>query len=143
MNMVPSRCIIPIACDFICKAQPRQLTIYCNNSVCTYSKIRILESITAMILKFEQCQNDANINANRVGPDQSALSLRNHAYSNILKILQSEKENFQIKSSDVFHIFARNINCGYSLEPPWQGGYPQSMFFSKKKNNNKIKCIPL
>ena len=31
----------------------------------------------------------------------------------------------------IFLISAQNIDCGYSLEPPWQGGsneYPQSMF---------------
>ena len=28
-------------------------------------------------------------------------------------------ENFQIKKkSDIFHISAQNIDCGYSLEPP-------------------------
>ena len=40
-------------------------------------------------------------------------------------------ENFQIKNSDIFHISAENIDCGYSLEPPRRGGsneYPQSMF---------------
>ena len=46
------------------------------------------------------------------------LSLRKHAYSNILKILQPKTENFQIKNSDIFHISAQNIDCGYSLEPP-------------------------
>ena len=46
-------------------------------------------------------------------------SLREHAYSNILIIiLQPKKENFQIRNSDIFHISAQNINCGYSLEPP-------------------------
>ena len=25
---------------------------------------------------------------------------------------------FQIKKSDIFHISAQNIDCGYSLEPP-------------------------
>ena len=39
-------------------------------------------------------------------------------YSNILKILQPKKENFQIKNSDNFHIPAQNIDCGYSLELP-------------------------
>ena len=61
--------------------------------------------------------------------------LRKHAYSNILKILQPKKENFQIKKSDSFHISAQNIDCGYSLEPPRRGGsneYPQSMFFLAK-----------
>ena len=35
-----------------------------------------------------------------------------------------------------FHIIAQNIDCGYSLEPPRQGGsneYPQSMFFNRNK----------
>ena len=38
---------------------------------------------------------------------------------------------FHIKKSDIFHISAQNIDCGYSLEPPRRGGsneYPQSMF---------------
>ena len=26
------------------------------------------------------------------------------------------------KKSDIFHISAQNIDCGYWLEPPWQGG---------------------
>ena len=42
-----------------------------------------------------------------------------------------KRENFQIKNSDIFHISAQNIDCGYSLEPPHRGGsneYPQSMF---------------
>ena len=37
----------------------------------------------------------------------------------ILNILQPKKENFQIKNSDIFHISAQNIDCGYSLEPPY------------------------
>ena len=27
-------------------------------------------------------------------------------------------ENFQVKNSDIFHISAQNIDCGYLLEPP-------------------------
>ena len=59
------------------------------------------------------------------------LILRKHAYSNILKTLPPKNENFRTKTSDIFHISAENINCGYSLEPPRWGGsneYPQSMF---------------
>ena len=42
-------------------------------------------------------------------------SLRKHAYSNILKILQPKTENFQVKKkSDIFHISAQHIDCGYS-----------------------------
>ena len=62
------------------------------------------------------------------------VTLRKHAYSNVLKILQPKKENFQIKNFDIFLIFPQNIDCGYPLEPPRWGGsnvYPQSMFLAK------------
>ena len=42
------------------------------------------------------------------------------------------------KNSDIFHISAQNIDCGYSLEPPRRGGsneYPQSMSLSRNKKN--------
>ena len=51
----------------------------------------------------------------------SEFSLRKHAYSNIVKILPPKNEMFQIKNSDIFHISAHNIDCGYSLEPPRRG----------------------
>ena len=54
-----------------------------------------------------------------------------------------KNEKFQMKKLNLFVIFARNRDCGYSLEPPHRGGsneYPQSMFYSR---NKKKKCIPL
>ena len=45
-------------------------------------------------------------------------SLRKHPYSNILKILQTKQGKFSDKNSDIFLIFAQNIDCGFSLEPP-------------------------
>ena len=72
---------------------------------------------------FEQVDNTSSTE----GP----MSLRKHAYSNILKILPPKNETFQIKCFDIFHISVQNIDCGYSLEPPRRGGsneYPQSMF---------------
>ena len=56
-----------------------------------------------------------------------------------------KNENFQIKKTDIFHISAQNIDCGYSLEPPWRGGsseYPQFMFLSRNENNNVYPCKP-
>ena len=50
---------------------------------------------------------------------------------------------FQIKNSDIFHISAQNIDCGYSLEPPRRGGsneYPRSMFYAEIK---KIMYTPV
>ena len=73
------------------------------------------------------------------------MSLRKHAYSNILKFLPTKNEYFQMKNSDIFHISAQNIDCGYSLEPPRRGGsneYPQSMFLSRNKKNNVYTCKP-
>ena len=43
------------------------------------------------------------------------------------------------KNSDIFHISAQNLDCGYSLGPPRRGGsneFPQSMFLSRNKKNN-------
>ena len=38
------------------------------------------------------------------------------------KFYNQQEENFQIQNSDIFHISAQNIDCGYSLEPPRRGG---------------------
>ena len=53
---------------------------------------------------------------------EQPTSLRKHAYSNILKILQPKTGKFPDKNYDIFHISAQNIDCGYSLEPPRRGG---------------------
>ena len=50
-----------------------------------------------------------------------------HGYKNV---------HFQMIFFILFLIFAQNIDCGYTLEPPQRGGsneYPQSMFWSKNK----------
>ena len=64
------------------------------------------------------------------------ILLRKQAYSNILKILLSKIENFQTKILIFFIFLLKNIDCGYSLEPPLRGGsneYPQSMVLSRNK----------
>ena len=46
---------------------------------------------------------------------------------------------------DIFLIFAQNIDRGYTLEPPRQGGsneYPQTMFWSKINKNRYTPGIP-
>ena len=73
-----------------------------------------------------------------------ARPLRKHAYSNILQILPPKNENIK-KKSDIFHVSAQNIDCGYSLEPPQRGGsneYPQSMFLSRNMKENVYPCKP-
>ena len=57
--------------------------------------------------------------------------MKTRLFKYIENFTTKKNENFQIKKSYIFHIFAQNINCRYSLEPPRQGGsneYPQSMF---------------
>ena len=52
---------------------------------------------------------------------------------------------FSDKKSDIFHISAQNIDCGYLVEPPLWGGsyeYPQSMFLCRNKKNNVYPCKP-
>ena len=61
-------------------------------------------------------------------------------YTKIFKVVKNE--NFHGIFFFIFLIFAQNIECGYTLEPPRRGGsneYPQSMFWSKNKKN---KCTP-
>ena len=70
-------------------------------------------------------------------------ALRKHAYSNILKILQSKTDILQIQKFWYFSVSSPNIDCGYSLEPLRRGGsneYPQSMFLSRNKKNNVYPC---
>ena len=65
-------------------------------------------------------------------------------YTEIFKVVKNE--NFQWKKFDIFLIFAQNIDCGYTLEPPRRGGsneYPQSMFWSKNKKNRYTPVFPI
>ena len=73
------------------------------------------------------------------------MTLQKHAYSNILKISSPKNWKLSDKNSNTFHISAQNIDCGYSLEPPWRGNsneYPQSMFLSRNKKNSVHPCKP-
>ena len=61
---------------------------------------------------------------------------------------QKKTESFQKKikkKTDIFHISAQNIDCGYSLEPPHRGGsneYPTFYVLSRNKKNNVYPCKP-
>ena len=61
------------------------------------------------------------------------------------KFYHQKMKIFQIKKSDIFHISAQNIDCGYLLEWPRQGGsneYPQSMFLNRNEKHNVYPCKP-
>ena len=64
-------------------------------------------------------------------------------YTEIFEVVKNE--NSQKKKIDIFLIFAQNIDCGYTLEPPQQGGsneYPQSTFWCKNKKNRYTHANP-
>ena len=64
-------------------------------------------------------------------------------YTKIFEVVKNE--NFQYNNFDIFLIFAQNIDCGYSLEPPRRGDsneYLQSMFWSKNKKNRYTPAYP-
>ena len=86
---------------------------------------------------------------NTVEKNKDLWSLYAHtwklAYSNILKILQTQNEHFQMKNSGSFYTFAQNIDRWYLLEPPRRGGsnvYPQIMFLSRNKKTNVYHVNP-
>ena len=71
------------------------------------------------------------------------FTLRKTRLFKYIENFTSKNGKFSDKNSDISHISAQNIDCGYSLEPPRRGGsneYPQSMFL---RRNNKKYCIPL
>ena len=73
------------------------------------------------------------------------FTLRKLAHAINRYFLALKIENFQPKIFDIFLIFAQNIDCGYTLEPPHRGGsnkYPQSMFWSKNKKNRYTLAYP-
>ena len=85
-----------------------------------------LGKLTPMLAEYYKPTRDLHITKTRL-------------FKYIENFTTKEKENFQIKNSDIFHYPAQNIDCGYSLEPPSRGDsneYPQSMFLSRNKKNN-------
>ena len=57
----------------------------------------------------------------------------------------TKKWKFSEKKTDIFHISALIIDCGYPLGTPRRGGsneYQQFMFLSKNKKNNVHPCKP-
>ena len=57
-----------------------------------------------------------------------------------------KNDNFQIKIFDIFLIFAQNIDCGYTLEPPHLSEAvltcTHNLCFRAKIRKNLYPCIP-
>ena len=84
-----------------------------------------------------------SINAIHIGP---FLVVDEFRMSRDIQFYGCKNEKFQMKKKcDLFVIFARNRDCGYSIEPPHRrgsNGYPQSMFYRRNKKNNVYLCKP-
>ena len=68
---------------------------------------------------------------------------KTHLFKYIENFTTKRPENFQIKVLIFFIFLLKNIDCGYSFEPPRRGGsneYQQSMFLSR---NKKITYTPV
>ena len=86
-----------------------------------------------------------NVNAERYAYDKGTMHYENMPIQIYWTFYNQKRKNFQMKNSDIFHISAQNIDCGYSLEPPRRGGsneYPQSIFLRSNKKNNVYSCKP-
>ena len=81
-----------------------------------------------------------------INPQWLELSItKTNLFKYTEKFYYQKLKIFSDKNSDIFHISAQNIDCGYSLEPPRWGGsneYPQSMFLNRNKKNNLYPCKP-
>ena len=62
------------------------------------------------------------------------MSLRKLAHAIYRDCLGFKIENFQLKTFDIFLIFAQNIDCGYTLEPPHR--VPTNYVLSKNKKKS-------
>ena len=111
---------------------------------------RLIWIFTVLVLDSQWCKVSSCEQRRLLGRTcQKMRFLRLHYENTPIQICRKfhlqKLKKFQIKNSDIFHIFAHNINCGYSLEPPRRCGsneYPQSMFLSWNKKNNVYPCKP-
>ena len=53
-----------------------------------------------------------------------------------------EIDNFQLKTIDIFLIFAQNLDCRYMLEPPGLLTSTRNLFFGGKIRKTGIPCVP-
>ena len=86
---------------------------YCNETKQTaqwWSEART--QVSAQSDKSLRCPHEENV----------SLHYENTPIQTYWKFYQQRNENFQIKNSNIFHISAQNIDCGYLLEPPRRGG---------------------
>ena len=75
----------------------------------------------------------------------SALGLNTIIFKHVYWYMQQTQVSVYRTIGPLVLIFAQNIDCGYTLEPPWRGGsneYLQSMFWSNNKKNRYTPAYP-
>ena len=63
-------------------------------------------------------QTEERDNIKMTDTQQNHIASRKLAHAINRDFLALKTENFQLKNFDIFLIFAQNIDCGYTLEPP-------------------------
>ena len=129
----------------------KMLVLRSETSFWSAGLIFISKEHDKIILKQWKCDNE-RLHDGAFHYHPSVVSITKTCVFKYIENFTSKKtENFQVTNSDIFHISAQNIDCGYSLEPPRRGGlprrgssneYPQSMFLSRNKKNNVYPCKP-
>ena len=59
-----------------------------------------------------------DLSACMIHNENMPIQIYRKVYLQTLKISDQKKKKNSDKNSDIFHISAQNIDCGYSLEPP-------------------------
>ena len=84
-------------------------------------------------------QQNKNTNVFPSPPDSWTTAITKISWRKHTENFTPNKWIFSDKNSDIIHISAQNIDCGYSLEPSRRGGsykYPQCMSLNRNKKNN-------
>ena len=73
-------------------------------------------------------------NTNRPAPSSSTKwSITKTSLFKYTENFTTKKRKFSHKISDIFHISAQNIDCGYTLEPPRRGGSNEYLYVFVQK----------
>ena len=98
-------------------------TYFLNKSLQVDQKLQIKARPLTCLKRSEiRTRSRSNKIYSRTSMARTSLHYENTPIQIYRKIHLQKTENFQIKTSDIFHISAQNIDCRYSLEPPRRGG---------------------
>ena len=98
-----------------------------------------------MVFQYLKLIHYINTGINKILHNKNHTNITKTRLFKYIENFTTKNWKFSDKNSDIFHISALNIDCGYLLEPPRRGGsneYPQSMFLSRNKNYNVYPCKP-